>query len=242
MAIWAELTGPTTNPSARTGGQRLVGWPADRVPGTRRDPSSPSRRARLDGRATALWGDITASPNTIGVAVRSVSPSFAAATFGTPGTASQPGVQTSNPEIAVDQNNFAVAAWSASDATSSFVQTATRPSGGSFGSYRTVSGTGASAFSPKVAMDGAGNTAVIWQGFSGSQSAIQAAFRPRNGDFEDTDDLDVLDSSSGIQSPPNLAFDAGQRRGHLDPIGLRRASSTTTYKLRPPASMPSGRS
>ena len=67
--------------------------------------------------------------------------------------------------------------WSANDQPDFVMQAATRPSGGSFGSLSHALRPGRARSRPRSAMDGSGNAGVVWQGFSGSVSAIQAAFR-----------------------------------------------------------------
>ena len=82
-------------------------------------------------------------------------------------------------------------------------------------------------------MDGAGNSGVVWQGFSGSNSAIQGAYRTAGASNFATDDLDVLPSSSLINSTPVVAFDgAGNAVSTGVRADLNAVGTNYDYKLR----------
>jgi hypothetical protein len=65
------------------------------------------------------------------------------------------------------------------------VRTSFRPAGGSFGEAVPLSNAGPGQFasSPEVAFDGQGNALVLWLFFDGTNSLVQAAFRPAGGSF-----------------------------------------------------------
>ena len=167
IAIWT-YNGAASTHSARTARRAAGGaWGGTQTFGS--DVSQPRVALAPDGSATAIWQE----GGEIRFAVRGVTPSFAGAAFGASGLASQNGVASSNPELAAGPGNAAVAAWSAVIGGNQVVQAATRPSGGSFGGYRTLSGPGSAAFAPQVAMNRSGDAAIVW-----SDQAIQGAYRP----------------------------------------------------------------
>ena len=82
-------------------------------------------------------------------------------------------------------------------------------------------------------MDGAGNTGVVWQGFSGSNSAIQGAYRTAGASNFATDDVDVLPSNSFINSTPVVAFDGdGNAVSNWVRADLNSAGTNYDYKFR----------
>lgn len=77
-------------------------------------------------------------------------------TWGTPVTLSVTATNATDPQIVMDSNGNATAAW----VENGVVNTTTQPSGGSWGTVTTLSGSGASH--PRLTVDAAGNVAAVW--------------------------------------------------------------------------------
>src|SRR5689334_4310685 len=73
-----------------------------------------------------------------------------------PATLSTTNVNASDPQVVVDANGNTIAAW----IESGLLKSSALPSGGSWGSATTISGSTAS--SPKLALDGSGNATIAW--------------------------------------------------------------------------------
>ena len=105
--------------------------------------------------------------------------------FGDGLTISPDGVPASQPRIATDRANNAIAVWTAQDDAGNLrVQAAFRPDGGDFGPAQTLSQQGATAFDPQIVFDQHANAFVAWTAFPDSTgSEIQVSFRPKGGSF-----------------------------------------------------------
>lgn len=82
------------------------------------------------------------------------------ASFGTPQTISGPGSSSLLPAVAMDPSGTAVAVWTQSQSTTT-IQAATRPPGGSFGGVEDIS-QGSGAYLASLAIDGEANAIVGW--------------------------------------------------------------------------------
>ena len=110
----------------------------------------------------------------------------------------------SSPQVALDPNNTAVALWVGCPTAggSCIVESASRPSNGSFGQVDPVSPPVDSQFLPQIEMDAAGTATAAWSDFTTAR--IRAARRPRGGSFGDVDDLSPTPGSAFL---PALAAD-----------------------------------
>ena len=68
----------------------------------------------------------------------------------------------------------------------------------------TLSAAGASASSPRIASDGAGNVVTVWREVNGDQSSIRAMFRRRGGSWGE---LRQLSAPAASTESPELAMD-----------------------------------
>ena len=114
----------------------------------------------------------------------------AGAIFGTPETISPPGVEASEPQIATDERENAIAVWTAGPDGAHEVQAAFRPEGGPWGPAQTLSLPGEDSTEPRVVFDERDNALVAWTSFQASPAdpslataRVRAAFRPRGGGF-----------------------------------------------------------
>jgi hypothetical protein len=133
-------------------------------------------RAGIDGQAnvTSIW-----SQGLSGLLVADRGPS---GTWGTPIVIDRYAL---NPELAVASSGAAVAAWTGSATGGIVVRAAVRPPGGTWGAATTLSSPFCTQGAPRVAVDAAGDAAVIWsQGACGGSAAVMAAVLPAGGAWE----------------------------------------------------------
>jgi hypothetical protein len=101
-------------------------------------------------------------------------------------TLSDAGWSASHPGVGVDQNGNAVISWARGDGTYCFghpcyrIQTRTRSAAGALGVTQTVSGSGADAYYPEVAVNALGRAALVWQLYDGMfyVGRVQASVGP----------------------------------------------------------------
>jgi hypothetical protein len=111
-------------------------------------------------------------------------------------------------EIAFDQKRNALAVWRRNGVGGYFIAAAFRPADGSFGPAATISGPAPGllflTLSPQVAFDKKRNALAVWERWDGTDSLIEAAFRPVNGSFGAAIQLSPA-GQDGYR--PRLAFD-----------------------------------
>jgi hypothetical protein len=151
------------------------------------------------GDAVVVWRASGVQP-TIEVAARP-----AGGIFSAPQTLSDPSAYSGSPDIAIDNQGDAVAVWLHFDGATLRVQAAFRPAGGSFGAPQTLSPAGYQAATPRVAMDGAGDAAIVWSISSGLSSEIQAAQAAPGGVFQTPV---ALSGFTSVASVPQVALDS----------------------------------
>jgi hypothetical protein len=152
------------------------------------DASTPQVAIDAAGDTAVVWTD-DAAHRIVQVATR---PSGGA--FSTPVNLSAATGDASDPRIAVDQAGDATVVWSWSDGTRQVVQASTRPAGGTFSAAVDLSAAGENASFPQVAVDGAGDTTVVWTG-----QTVQASTRSPGGDFSVP--VDVSAAGVDVGSP-----------------------------------------
>jgi hypothetical protein len=151
------------------------------------------------GDAVVVWRASGAHP-TIEAAVRP-----AGGIFDAPQTISDPAAYSGSPDVAIDDQGDAVAVWLHFDGASLRVQAAYRPAGGSYGAPQTLSPAGYQAATPRVAMDGAGDAAIVWSISSGLSSEIQSAQAAPGGVFQAAV---ALSGFTSLASVPQVALDS----------------------------------
>jgi hypothetical protein len=154
-----------------------------------------------EGNSTVVWteGDLLAGGEP------SVRWAFKPRTksFGAAAPLSPAGVAASTARVASDDHGNALSVWVAGDGEP-VIQTAFRKQGKGFGPAQTVSGSGADE--PKVVFDERRNALAVWSRFVGEAAQIEAAFRPRYGQFG-TPEVVSPDEPDAIHFAPELAVD-----------------------------------
>jgi PKD domain len=125
----------------------------------------------IDGRGdvVAVWQQRTSSGEQVYASTKP-----AGGAFGAPIEVSPNGEESSAPSVAIDGEGRTTVVWLADDGTNEVVQAATAGLGEVFSSPVDLSGNGADASDPKVAMDPGGDTIVSWDrpGTHGSQLEV----------------------------------------------------------------------
>lgn len=114
--------------------------------------------------------------------------------FGPPQTLSPPGDSAYDPQIAFDRRGGAVAVWVRSDNGTPRAQAATMgPGDAEFGHPEWLSKQGLQAVSPQVGVSDSGRAVAVWLARGGGGGTgnlfVQAARRPKGGDFGDPQTL-----------------------------------------------------
>ncbi len=138
-------------------------------------------RAALDaaGDTTVVWSYQGGTNSVIQAATRPVNGSFSPPT---PLTAV--GADAFSPDVAMDSAGDAIAVWAHSDGTNFIAQGSSSQAGGPFAAPVDLSGAGANASSPQVAMTPSGAATVVWaRPDSGGYSVIQASTGSPGGSF-----------------------------------------------------------
>ena len=114
-------------------------------------------------------------------------------------------------QIAVDGRGNAVAVWLRSSGSSgrSFVESATRPAGGSWQAPTQVSQVGSGESEPHVGIDGQGNAVAVWQRTDAGGTVVQSAFRSASGGrWGAPVDIGRLSAASKNLAVPRVAVNA----------------------------------
>ena len=107
----------------------------------------------------------------------------AAGSFSVPDGLSSSGVNSFEPEVAMDGAGEAIAVWEEEGTTQTVVNAAFKPVGDDFESPVPISEAGKSSIGPKIAMTAAGFATVVWTRDEEEGSTIQASNRPAGGSF-----------------------------------------------------------
>ena len=163
--------------------------------------SAPNVAIDPSGRATVVWVRSDGAQNR-------VQSRFMTAA-GAPGAGvddvSDAGDNGSNPSVAVDPSNTAVAVFGACPTAGGAcaVKSAARPSNGSFGAVQPISPPGDSLVPPRVVIDRAGVATAVFAPFS-SNAQILLTRRPADGSFGDVQPISPVGGTSLV---PALAVD-----------------------------------
>jgi hypothetical protein len=142
------------------------------------DAFEPEMAVDASGNSLAMWTRSDGTNLRIQARFRAANGTLAAAQ-----TISDPGRDSSSPQLALDPSGNAIAVWSRFDGAKTRVQAAFRPPGGSFGTPQTLSTAGQNASNPQVSMDESGNAVAVWERFDGAKLRVEAAVRPAGGSF-----------------------------------------------------------
>lgn len=124
--------------------------------------------------------------------------------FSAPVILSAAGENAEYPRVAIDAAGDATVVWQRSNGTHLVVEESTRSaSSGSFSAARELSDASEDAVYPWVAMDAAGDTAVVWSRNNGTSYIAQIATRPAGGGFGTPANLST---SGGNAEWPHVAL------------------------------------
>jgi hypothetical protein len=138
---------------------------------TAQDAFDPQVDQDPSGNAFAVWSRTDGTNDRTQAAIKPT-----AGTFGAAQTLSDPGQNADGPQIDVDPNGNALAAWYRSDGTTTRIQAVARPAGGSFGVPETLSDVGRFAFNAKIDQSSS-NAVAAWYRRDGVNWRVQAVPR-----------------------------------------------------------------
>ncbi len=156
------------------------------------------------GNALAAWTQEIAGAPRVFCAARPRAGDWSAAQQLSPA-----GLDASEPSLAVDRENNAIAAWTAdpdgaNPAAATFIQAALRAAGDSFGAVATISDDSGPASDPQAVFDLRGNALVAWSRFDGSNLRVEASFHAGRSGFEVAQ---VLSPAGADAFEPQIAVD-----------------------------------
>jgi hypothetical protein len=166
-----------------------------------RDPEAPDVAIDPAGDIFVVWQEEIGNSGEVGVydSVRPRGGSFSAPALIGPG---------SRPVVAVDAAGEVTAAWLLDDGTSTVVEAATAPPGGSFSSPVALSGDGRDASELRLVEDPRGDAVATWTRNHEGAPTFEAAVRPAGGAFTEPDaegDGDVLGEVATTAPPAEPA-------------------------------------
>ena len=145
------------------------------------DAFEPQVAVNRDGDAVVVWTRFDGTNERI----QSTSLEEGSGSFTPVETISEAGEGASQPQVAIDHRGNALATWTRFDGANLRVQASFRHEDGSFGAAQTLSAAGLDAFEPQVDFDHFnGNALVVWTGSDGTNTRVQASFRPAWGAFK----------------------------------------------------------
>ena len=128
------------------------------------------------GDTTAVWSSRGGTTAVIKAATKP-----AGGTWGPAVTISDPALESSLAEIAVDPAGEATVILSVEDSTGVFPQAVTRPVGGGWEAPVDLAPPSTHSSTPDVAVDAAGEATAVWEVTDGTETFVQAASRPAGG-------------------------------------------------------------
>jgi hypothetical protein len=102
------------------------------------------------------------------------------------------------PETAMDGRGDATAVWMHNDVSDYVVESAYRPEQGEWEEAELVSEPGEEGGNPQVAVDGQGDSLVVWRGEDEGEEFVRAAYRPAGGSWSEP--VDVSAPGDHVQS------------------------------------------
>ncbi len=109
------------------------------------------------------------------------------------------------PQAAMDAQGDATVVWMHYDGSRYVVEGAYRPAGGGWGPPTVLSQPGEEGGDPQIALDGEGDTMVVWDGHPAGGEVVRAAYRPTGGSWQAP--MDVSKNGDEVQ-PLHVAMDA----------------------------------
>jgi hypothetical protein len=199
VAVWSRSNGATNVIQAAS-------LPVGGSWGAAVDLSTPANVTRTpqvaiggDGTAVAAWQRSSGDYSTIQVSV------LTRGAWSVPLRLSVPGENAGTPRVAMDDAGDAVVLWRWFDGASWLLESAFRPTGGSWQRVEQVSVAGFSVASPQLAMNGAGQAVAIWA-YGSEVWTSQLGAGGRWSSEREVDAGDARDASRS--SAPSVAIDA----------------------------------
>ena len=128
----------------------------------------------------------------------------AGGTWQTPVQLAETNYPLGRPQVAIDSQGDAIAAWTTSNGSHDLIDAAELPAGGSWQAPAQISGSSEDAVQPQVAMNGDGDAVIAWTMWTGSTDAIEAAELPAGGTWQTPAQI----SNAGSEdSGPQVAID-----------------------------------
>jgi PKD domain len=124
--------------------------------------------------------------------------------FSAPKVISSSGVDSAEPEVAMDGSGSAIAVWEELDSAESVVRGSLRPAGGDFEPPDDLSESGKSSFGPEIAMTPAGLATVVWTREETGELSIQTSSRNPGGDFSAPSNVTPTTESSSAPIDTDL--------------------------------------
>jgi hypothetical protein len=177
VAAWIESDGANTiiRARVRTAGTTFATATEQLLSAATQNATSPDVAIDAQGRATAIWQRSDGTNQIIQSKQSDTDGQFPAAVD----PVSNTGSNGASPQVVVDAENTAVAAWT----SGSTVMAASRPSNASFGDPQPISAPDVNtAVPPRLAVDPSGNVLAVWAP-SGADESVRAARRPKGGAF-----------------------------------------------------------
>ncbi|MDQ3991791.1 MAG: hypothetical protein M3245_05725 [Actinomycetota bacterium] len=141
-----------------------------------------------------------------------------------PETLSPAGQNAADPQVAVDADGDAVIVWQRFDGTNWRIQARRRSKTGALSAVQTLSAAGQSANDPQVAVDQDGDAVIVWEGFDGTNSRIQARRRSAAGALSP---VRTLSAAGQNAFDPQVAVDADG-----DAVIVWEGFDGTNYRIR----------
>jgi hypothetical protein len=151
------------------------------------------------GRAVVVWYRFDGADNRIQARRRSAAGSLSAVQTLSPG-----GQEASNPQVAIDPDGNAVAAWRRFDGANYRIQVRRRAAGGSLSAVQTLSAAGQDASDPQLGVDRDGRAVVAWYRFDGANFRVEALRRTAAGSLSAVQPLSPAGMSA---NEPRVALD-----------------------------------
>ena len=163
-------------------------------------PLSPKVVVSPDGDTAVVWFGFDGSSEVVRAATRP-----AGGAWSQPVALSDADEYAAEPDVAIDPQGNATAVWTTGPQFEyGFVQTATRPAGGSWSEPVALSDESEAAALPHIASDSEGNLTAIWV-LGGEEGIIQSKARPAGGGWS-SEAVDVS-GEEALSSYPQIAID-----------------------------------
>ena len=175
VAVWRRWDGSNYRVQAATRPANGTWSSSSTLSGAGGDAWDPQVAAGDKGSAVVVWGRSVGRVSQVQASTR------AKGSWSSPTTLSTGIGDARDPQVAVGSNGAVVAVWSRADGSAYRVQAATRGGKGSWSSPLSLSGAGADAEDPQVAVGSDGSATVVWRGWDGSNERVQAATRSPGG-------------------------------------------------------------